>query len=132
MSHCDPIADMITRIRNAVRVQHPQVNVKATRVCEGVAKVLVREGYIEGYDRIETGNQDNLKIRLKYGPLGQKVIRKIDRCSKLSCRVHCSVDKLPTVMGGLGIAVVSTNRGVLSDQQCRKENLGGELLCIVR
>lgn len=134
MSHCDPIADMLTRIRNATRVEHAEVMVKASRVCEGVAKVLREQGYIESYDRIETGNmgnQDNLNIKLKYGPLGEKVIREIKRTSKLSCRVYCSVDKLPRVMGGLGIAIVSTNQGVLSDQQCREKKVGGEVLCTI-
>jgi len=132
MSHCDPIADMLTRIRNAIQVEHPEVKVKATRVCEGVAMVLRQEGYIEDYDRIETANkQDILRIKLKYGRLGEKVFSQIKRCSKPSCRVYCSVGELPKVMGGLGIAIVSTNQGVLSDQQCREKNVGGELLCTV-
>ncbi len=132
MSHCDPIADMLTRMRNAIRVEHPEVNVKATCVCEGVAKVLQQEGYIEDYDRIETANkQDILRVKLKYGRLGEKVLSEIKRCSKPSCRVYCSVDQLPKVMGGLGVAIVSTNQGVLSDHQCRERNIGGELLCTV-
>ncbi len=132
MSHCDPISDMLTRIRNAVRVERDEVEVKASRVCEGIARVLREQGYIEDYDRIETANkQDILRIKLKYGPLGEKVIREIKRTSKPSCRVYCSVDELPVVMGGLGIAVVSTNKGVLSDQQCRESKIGGELLCTV-
>ena len=132
MSHCDPIADMLTRIRNAIQVEHPEVKVKATCVCEGVAMVLRHEGYIESYDRIETANkQDILRIKLKYGRLGEKVLSRIERRSKPSCRVYCSVSELPKVMGGLGIAILSTNQGVLSDQQCREKNVGGELLCTV-
>ena len=132
MSHADPIADMLTRIRNAIRVERKDVNIQASRVCEGIAKVMVEQGYILGYDRIETGcKQDVLRIELKYGPLGEQVIREIRRCSKPSCRVHCSVSDIPKVMGGLGIAVLSTSKGVMDDQKCRELNVGGELLCVV-
>jgi len=132
MSHCDPIADMLTRIRNAAQIKHEEVQVKASRVCEGIAKVLREQGYIEDYDRIESkSGQDNLRIKLKYGLLGEKIISDIKRCSKPSCRVYCGVEDLPKILGGLGIAVVSTNEGVLSDQQCREKKIGGELLCTV-
>jgi len=131
MSHCDPISDMLTRVRNAVRVGREEVNVKASRVCEGIAKVLREQGYIVDYDRIGTGHQDLLCIKLKYGPLGEHIIRELKRNSKPSKRVYCSVSELPRVMGGLGIAIISTNRGVLSDQQCREQKLGGEVLCTV-
>ncbi|MBI9015670.1 MAG: 30S ribosomal protein S8 [Phycisphaerae bacterium] len=132
MSHCDPIADMLTRIRNAVSIENAEVLVKASRVCEGLAKVLKEQGYIQGYDRIETTDKQGLlRIELKYGPLGEKVINEIKRCSKPSCRVYCDVSELPKVLGGLGIAILSTNKGVISDQQCRQLNVGGELLCTV-
>lgn len=130
--HADPIADMLTRIRNAVSINQEQVKVKASKVCEGVAQVLREQGYIEDYDRIETAQkQDILRIKLKYGPLGEKIIHEIKRCSKPSCRVYRGAEDLPKVMGGLGIAVVSTNKGVLTDKQCREQNVGGELLCTV-
>jgi len=131
MSHVDPIADMLTRIRNAIRIGQGEVKVKASRVCEGIAKVLLAQGYIAGYDRIGTGNQDILLIELKYGPQGENVLNEITRYSKLSNRVYCSVKDLPRVLGGLGITIVSTSRGVLSDQECREKNVGGELLCTV-
>lgn len=131
MSHVDPIADMLTRIRNGVRVNRTEVTVKSSGVCEGIAKVLLEQGYIQGYDRIETTNQALLRIELKYGPLGEKIMREIKRQSKPSCRLYCSVDKLPKVMGGLGIAIVSTSAGVMSDQACREKKIGGELLCTV-
>lgn len=132
MSHADPIADMLTRIRNGIRVEREEVLVKASRVCEGVAKVMLDQGYISGYDRIETGNkQDVLRVHLKYGPLGEKVIHEIKRCSKPSCRVYCAVADIPQVMGGLGIAIVSTSQGVLADRQCRELKVGGELLCVI-
>ncbi len=132
MSHADPISDMLTRIRNANRIGHEEVRVKASGVCEGISRVLKEQGYITGYDRIETATkQDELRIQLKYGPLDEKIIRTIRRVSKPSCRVHSSVKDLPVIMGGMGIVVVSTSKGVLSDQQCREQNLGGELLCTV-
>jgi small subunit ribosomal protein S8 len=132
MSHGDPIADMLTRIRNAVRVDRQEVTVQATGVVEGIARVLKEQGYINGYDRIATGHhQDVLRIQLRYGPLGEQVVRAIKRCSKPSRRVYCAVGDLPQVMGGLGIAVVSTSQGVLSDAECRQRHLGGELLCTV-
>ncbi len=131
MSLSDPIADMLTRIRNGVRVERPEVNIKASKVCEGVAKVLKEEGYIEDYDRIDDGQQGLLRIRLKYTDDGSGVIREITRKSKPGCRVYTSVDDMPRVMGGMGIVIVSTSKGVLSDRGCRKENVGGELLCTV-
>jgi len=131
MSHCDPIADMLTRIRNGIRVKRRQVKIKASNVCEGIARVMLEQGYITGYDRIATGQQDILRIELKYGPTGEQVIRSITRCSKPSGRLYCSVKDVPLVMGGLGVAVVSTSQGVLSDSQCRQRNIGGELLCEV-
>jgi len=123
---------MLTRIRNAARIEHQEVQVKASRVCEGIARVLREQGYIEDYDRIESkSGQDNLRIKLKYGLLGEKIISNIKRCSKPSCRVYCGVEDLPKILGGLGIAIVSTNEGVLSDRQCREKKIGGELLCTV-
>ena len=130
--HADPIADMLTRIRNAVKVQQEEVTIKASKVCEGIAQVLRDQGYIGDYDSIETGkNQNLLRIKLKYGPLGEQIIHEIKRLSKPSCRVYRGVEELPKVMGGMGVAIVSTNMGVLSDQQCREKNVGGELLCVV-
>ena len=132
MSHVDPIADMLTRIRNAVRTDKDEVKVNASRICEGIAKVLREQGYIKDYDRIETTHkQDLIRLQLKYGSDGEKVIHKISRWSKPSCREYRAVRDLPKVMGGLGIAIMSTSKGVLSDQQCRQLNIGGELLCTV-
>lgn len=130
--HQDPIADMLTRIRNALTVERDTVIVRANRVCEGIAKVLLAEGYIAGYDRIETAtHQDDLRIQLKYGPLGERVITEIKRWSKPSCRVYRKATEMPSVLGGLGIAVVSTSEGVVSDRVCREKHIGGELLCTV-
>lgn len=131
MSLSDPIADMLTRIRNAVRINRAEVMVKATKVCEGIAGVLKQEGYIHDFDRIDDGKQGILRITLKYSDEGTPVIGEIKRLSKPGLRVYSSVQNLPVVCGGMGVAVVSTSKGVMSDRDCRKANVGGELLCEV-
>jgi len=131
MSWSDPIADMLTRIRNASRVGKTQVNIKASKICEGIAAVLKKEGYIQDYDRIDDGKQGVLRVILKYDPEGQPAITDIKRMSKPGCRVYASVDSLPTVMGGMGIVVVSTSKGIVSDRNCRENKIGGEVLCTV-
>jgi small subunit ribosomal protein S8 len=127
----DPIADMLTRIRNAVRTGSREVKVPASGVKAGIADVLKQEGYILGYDKIDDGKQGILRIQLKYGPLGEKLITTLKRESKPGCRVYRGSENLPKVLSGLGIAIVSTSRGVLSDRQCREQKVGGELLCTV-
>lgn len=131
MSLSDPIADMLTRIRNASKIGRREVNVKASKVCRGVAKVLKEEGYILDYDCIEDGKQGLIRILLKYTPDGDPVITTIQRVSKPGCRVYNGKEDLPLVMGGLGVAIVSTSKGVMSDRKCRQENTGGELICTV-
>lgn len=131
MSLSDPIADMLTRIRNASRVGKKDVNVKASKICEGVAKVLKEEGYIADYDRIDDGKQGIIRVALKYSIDGDAIITEIKRESKPGRRVYQKVDELPEVMGGLGVAVISTSKGILSDRQCRTENVGGEIICTV-
>ena len=131
MSLSDPIADMLTRIRNAVRVNRNEVIIKASKICEGIANVLKQEGYIEDYDRIEDSRQGILRIKLKYNQEGRSIINEIKRSSKPGRRTYLSVDKLPRVMTGMGIAIVSTSKGVMSDRSCREANVGGEILCTV-
>ncbi|MEN8126909.1 MAG: 30S ribosomal protein S8 [Planctomycetota bacterium] len=131
MSLSDPIADMLTRIRNASRVGRQDVNIKANKVCQGVAQVLKDEGYIVDYDRIDDGKQGLIRVALKYTPEGNPVIGTIQRVSKPGCRVYSGKEGLPRVMGGLGVAIVSTSKGVMSDRKCRQENVGGELICTV-
>ncbi|MFC1792302.1 30S ribosomal protein S8 [Planctomycetota bacterium] len=131
MSLSDPIADMLTRIRNAVRINKEQVNIKASKICEGIAAVLKKEGYILDYDRIDDGNQGILRVTLKYDQEGRPIITEITRASKPGCRVYCSVEKLPRVLAGMGIAIVSTSKGVMSDINCRQDKVGGEILCTV-
>jgi small subunit ribosomal protein S8 len=131
MATSDPIADMLTRIRNAVRVGKKRVNVKRSTVCLGVAKVLKEEGYITEFDSIDDTNQGEIRIDLKFGDRGEKVIQNLKRVSRPGRRVYCGTADLPRPLDGLGIAIVSTSRGVLSDRQCRDLNVGGELLCTV-
>ncbi len=131
MSLSDPIADMLTRIRNAMRINRDQVNIKASNICEGIAAVLKKEGYIEDFDRIDDGKQGILRVILKYDQDGSSIITEITRTSKPGRRVYSSVDKLPRVLAGLGIAIVSTSKGVMSDKSCREANVGGEILCTV-
>jgi small subunit ribosomal protein S8 len=122
---------MLTRIRNASRVGKTQVNIKASKTCEGIAAVLKKEGYIQDYDRIDDGKQGVLRIMLKYDPEGQPAITEIKRISKPGCRMYASVDSLPTVLAGMGIVVVSTSKGIISDRNCRENKVGGEVLCTV-
>ncbi len=131
MSLSDPIADMLTRIRNAGRTEKPQVMVRASKICRGVAETLKNEGYIEGYDEIDDGKQGLIRVMLKYSEDGDFVITEIKRVSKPGRRVYSSVADLPDVLGGLGITIVSTSKGIMSDRNCRKENIGGELICMV-
>jgi small subunit ribosomal protein S8 len=131
MSWSDPIADMLTRIRNASRVGKPQVEIKASKVCEGIAAVLKSEGYIEGYDRIDDAKQGILRVVLKYDAEGTPAITEIKRMSKPGCRVYSGVDELPRVLAGMGIVVVSTSKGIVSDRGCRENKVGGEVLCMV-
>ncbi len=132
MNNQDPIADMLTRIRNANRVGRRLVLVPRSKICTGIAHVLKDEGYIDEVDVIEDATkQGQIRIRLKYSTSGEKVIHAIDRASKPGCRVYRGVKELPQVLNGMGIAVVSTSKGVMSDRQARESGVGGELLCTV-
>lgn len=127
----DPISDMLTRIRNAVRVERPFVEMPLSKVKVGLAEVLKREGYIWDWQSVEAKPCSRLRIDLKYGPNGEQVIRHIKRVSKPGCRVYKASRELRPVLNGLGITVVSTSRGVVSDREARQRNLGGEVLCEV-
>ncbi len=127
----DPIADMLTRVRNAARVRRPEVLIPSSKIKVGIARVLKEEGYINGFDVIEDTHQGKLRVQLKYGDRGEDVIHQLTRESKVGCRVYRKVMDLPRVLDGLGIAIVSTSQGVLSDRTCRERGVGGELLCTV-
>lgn len=127
----DPIADMLTRIRNAVSNRAKTVNCLNSKVCRGIADILKSEGYINGFDLIDDGRHGQIKVHLKYSTTGEPLINEIKRVSKPGCRVYSPVDQLSRPVGGLGISIVSTSHGVLSDRQCREQRAGGELLCTV-
>lgn len=125
----DPIADMLTRIRNAVRIENPNVELPISKVKRGVADVLKREGYIWEWTEVESAPQNELHIELKYGPNGERVIQNIKRISKPGRRIYRKASELKPVLNGMGISIVSTSHGVLSDREARQKNLGGEVIC---
>lgn len=131
MALTDTVSDMLTRIRNAARNKAKRVECRNSKVCVGIAEVLKAEGYIAGYDVIDDGRQGILRVDLKYGPNGEQLIHSVVRQSKPGRRVYAGVEDLPRPLAGLGIAIVSTSKGVLSDRQARTERVGGELLCTI-
>ena len=122
---------MLTRIRNANRVGRRLVMIPKSKICTGIAQVLKEEGYIEEFDPVDDGKQGQIRVKLKYSLTGEQVIHPIDRTSKPGCRVYRKVEDLPSVLNGMGIAVVSTSKGVMSDRRARESRVGGELLCTV-
>ena len=131
MTMTDPIADMLTRIRNANMVKHETVDVPASNMKKELARILLEEGFIRGYDVIEDGKQGIIRIQLKYGQIGEKVITGLKRISKPGMRVYAAKEELPKVLNGLGISIISTSKGILTDRQARKEGVGGEVICYV-
>jgi len=127
----DPISDMLTRIRNAAANRAKTVLCLNSKVCRGIAEVLRDEGYIESFDVLDDGRQGQIRIKLKYGPRGETILHELKRESKPGRRVYAGVDELPRPLQGMGIAVISTSKGVLSDRRARIERVGGELLCTV-
>ncbi|HWR09823.1 30S ribosomal protein S8 [Sporomusa sp.] len=127
----DPIADMLTRIRNANSVFHDKVEIPASNIKKAVAQILKDEGFIRDYDTLQDGKQGMLRVSLKYGPNREKVITGIKRISKPGLRVYAKKEQLPRVLGGLGIAIISTSKGIMSDKAARKDGLGGEVLAYV-
>ena len=125
----DPIADMLTRIRNAVRVERPHVDMPMSKVKRGLAEVLKREGYIWEWEQMDSKPANLLRVHLKYGPNGERVISTVRRVSKPGRRIYSRAKDLRPVLNGLGISVLSTSRGVVSDREARQRNLGGEVLC---
>lgn len=132
MSMSDPIADMLTRIRNANTAKHDTVNVPTSKEKLAIADILVREGYIAGYELIEDGVKRNMVITLKYGATkNDKVITGLKRISKPGLRVYSNTENLPRVLGGLGTAIISTNKGIVTDKEARKIGVGGEVLAYI-
>jgi small subunit ribosomal protein S8 len=132
MTMSDPIADMLTRIRNANTAKHDTVNVPSSKMKLAIAEILLKEGYIKKYDVVDEGSLKTIKITLKYGEdKDEKIITGLKRISKPGLRVYAGKDELPKVLGGLGIAIISTNNGVLTDKEARKVGVGGEVLAFV-
>jgi len=127
----DPIADMLTRIRNGLKARKGVVEVKHSKVNLGIARVLRDEGYIQDFKVVEGEPRATLRVYLKYGPDEEMIVTEIQRSSKPSRRVYRGVDEIPRVRNGLGIAIVSTSKGILSDRECRRERIGGEIICTV-
>ena len=127
----DPIADMLTRIRNANSVHHDKVEIPASKVKQAMAEILKREGFIKDYDLVDDNKQGVLRLSLKYGPNREKVITGLKRISKPGLRVYAKKEQLPRVLGGLGIAIISTSQGIMTDKQARREGLGGEVVAYV-
>lgn len=132
MSQSDPIADMLTVIRNGLQANKRTVTVKHSGLKTGICQVLKDEGYIERYDVLDTKPARTIQIQLKYGPQGEGVIHTIDRISTPGRRVYLRKAQLKPIIRGLGISILSTSRGILSDRACRQQNLGGEVLCLVK
>ena len=132
MSMSDPIADMLTRIRNANTAKHDTVDIPASKMKLAIADILLKEGYVKAVDVIEEGNFKTIKITLKYGAdKNEKILTGLKRISKPGLRIYAGKDKLPRVLGGLGIAIISTNQGVITDKEARKLKVGGEVLAFV-
>ena len=132
MTMSDPIADMLTRIRNANTAKHDTVDVPASKMKEAIAEILLNEGYVKAYEIVDDGNFKTIRITLKYGKdKTEKIITGLKRISKPGLRVYANSSDLPKVLGGLGIAIISTNKGVLTDKEARKQNVGGEVLAFV-
>lgn len=131
MTMTDPIADMLTRIRNAYTVGHERVDIPGSKVKRAIADILAQEGFIADYQWIEDGKQGVIRIFLKYGPGKRRVIQGLKRISRPGRRIYARKDQIPRVLGGLGVAVLSTSRGIMSDKQARAQGIGGEVLCYI-
>lgn len=127
----DPIADMLTRIRNASSAKHESVDIPASNMKKAIAQILVDEGYIKGFKIVEDGKQGSIHISLKYGEGKTQTITGIRRVSKPGLRIYSNVEEMPKVMKGLGVAIVSTSKGIMTDKEARKQNVGGEVLAFV-
>ncbi len=131
MTMTDPIADMLTRIRNASSVKHETVDIPSSNLKKEIANILLEEGFIKGFDIIEDGKQGIIRMQLKYGINKEKVITGIKKISKPGLRVYAKKDEVPRVLGGLGIAIISTSKGIVTDKAARNEGVGGEVIAYI-
>ena len=131
MTMTDPVADMLTRIRNANTAGHATVDIPASKIKKNIAEILVKEGYIKGYEVVEGEVQDTIRVTMKYGPDKTRVISGIRKISKPGLKVYAKANEVPKVLGGLGIAIISTSSGLVTDKEARKLGVGGEVICYV-
>jgi small subunit ribosomal protein S8 len=131
MNMTDPVADMITRIRNSVRAKLPKVDIPSSKLKVEIARILKNEGYVSNFKVNEDGKQGMLRVYLKYGPGMERVITDVQRVSRPGCRIYCGKDRIPRVYGGLGINILSTSRGLMTGRAAAKEGVGGEIICNV-
>ena len=131
MTMTDPVADMLTRIRNANTAGHATVDIPASKIKKTIAEILVKEGYIKGYEVVAGETQDIIRVTMKYGPEKTKVISGIKKISKPGLKVYAKANEVPKVLGGLGIAIISTSSGLVTDKEARKLGVGGEVICYV-
>jgi len=131
MSMTDSIADLLTRIRNANRANHEKVDVPFSRMKQEIVRLIKDEGFIKNYRFIEDRRQGTIRVFMKYGPNRERVIKDLKRVSRPGCRVYTSADEIPRVLGGLGVAILSTSKGIMTDRQARRAHVGGEVLCYI-
>ena len=131
MTMTDPVADMLTRIRNANTVGHETVDIPASKMKKSIAQILLDEGYIKGFEVIEDGKQGIIRVEMKYAENKERVIKGLKKISKPGLKVYCKADDVPKVLGGLGVAIISTSKGVISDKAARTLGIGGEVICYV-
>lgn len=131
MTMTDPVADMLTRIRNANSAGHPKVDIPASKLKKSIAEILLNEGFISGYDIIDENAQGTIRVKLKYGADKEKVIIGIKRISKPGLKVYAKAEQVPKVLGGLGVAIISTSKGLMGDKEARNLGVGGEVICYV-
>ena len=127
----DPIADMLSRIRNAIAAKHQRTEMPASGIKVEIARILKEEGYIDDFERSEGEGKPRLALTLRYGPAGERVISGIKRVSRSGCRVYVTKERIPAVLGGLGVCIVSTSQGIMTGEESRRRGLGGEVLCTV-
>jgi small subunit ribosomal protein S8 len=131
MSITDPIADMLTSVRNAIQAGHAEVDVPYSKIKEGIAEVMVKEGFVRMHKKLEEGVHSKLRLYVKYGPEGQQIVHEIKRSSRPGRRSYLGYAAIPRVREGMGVCIVSTSKGIMSDRACREQKLGGEVLCTI-
>lgn len=129
MSMSDPIADLLTRLRNANRANHEKVDIPFSKMKQEIVRIIKEEGFVKNYKLMEDKRQGTIRVFMKYGPNREHVIKDVKRVSKPGCRIYTSADRIPRVLGGLGVAILSTSKGIMTDKQARRASVGGEVLC---